>query len=260
LIAETEAEILRDALGHDDPSEDMPSDLIADQSRVEGWEGALDDSELIHTTAYGHEQHGFDRPLQFREEVDAVAENARLQQELAQRDQQIQQLLDQTGPIREAREQAQQQRRDALLNAAIDPAEADQVLGTLEGQQAQLHANNMDRANAALEAAHARYGRDFERVYTQVQNMDPRNPLTNQIVQSLFASRDPGEALMSLAGNPLLQTLSSGRHPPPFMPQGARSAARARSQSGIGYDDLVDDGGSVAAELEQDIFQHAARR
>jgi hypothetical protein len=260
LIAETEREILNDALGVDSPEDDMPSDLIADQSRVEGWTGALDDSELLHTTAYGHEQHGFDRPLAYREEADAITENEQLRQQLAERDQELLQLLDQAGPVRESRERMQEQRREALLNAAMDPAQADQVLGTLEGQQAQLHANNMDRANAALEAAHARYGRDFERVYTQVQNMDPRNPLTNQIVQSLFASRDPGEALMSLSGNPLLQTLSSGRPPPPFMP-GSRSTSGGARQSGeVGYRDLEDLPDPVTAEMESDIFQAATRR
>ena len=63
LIKETEAEILRDALGVDDPEESMPSDLIADQSRIEGWNGALSNDELIHTTAFGYEQHGFDQAI-----------------------------------------------------------------------------------------------------------------------------------------------------------------------------------------------------
>jgi hypothetical protein len=264
LIRETEREILNDAMDLDHPADSpFSDDIVADQSRVEGWNGHLDNSELIHTTAYGHEQHGFDRPLAFREEQDAVTENARLQQELSARDQQIQQLLDQAGPIREAREQQQQQRREQLMDAALDPQRADQVLNTLEGQQQQLYANNMDRCNAALEAAHGKYGRDFERVYSQVQNMDPRNPLTNQIVQSLFASRDPGEALMSLADNPLLETLSSGRPVPPFMPQPARAAPAAEftgrriEEDDLGYDF---DHGGAGEEMETDIFRHAARR
>ena len=58
----------------------MGDDVIADQSRVEGWNGALSNDELLHTTAYGHEQHGFDRPLQFAADQDAVTENARLQE------------------------------------------------------------------------------------------------------------------------------------------------------------------------------------
>ena len=47
LMAETEREILNDALGVDDPEESMPSDLIADQSQLEGWDGRpLTDDEL----------------------------------------------------------------------------------------------------------------------------------------------------------------------------------------------------------------------
>jgi hypothetical protein len=265
LIRDTEREILFDALGQDLPEEAMPSDLINDQSRVEGWDGALDDSELIHTTAFGHEQHGFDRPLQFREEQDAVTENARLQQELAQRDQQIQQLLDQTGPIREAREQQQQQRRDALLNAAVDPEQADQLLNTLEGQQQQIHAQTVDRANAAMEATKAEYGPEFDRAYAQVQRgiqrlhrSDPRRG--QEILRDILGAPHPGEAIFAYANDPRLQIgTGTGGNPAPFMP-GQRAAPASNRSRNVGYDDLVsDDGSNVRADMEQDIFRSAVR-
>ncbi len=259
LIGETENEIFRDALDKDHPDDVMGDELIYDQSRVEDWHGHVDEDELWQTTRFGHMQDGFSRPLAHREEMEAAAQNEQLRQQLAERDQQILELLDQTGPVKAAREQAQQQRREALLEAAVDPARADQVLGALEGQQAQIHSQNMDRANAALEAAHARYGRDFERVYQAAAAMDRRNPLSNQLLYSILNAADPGEALMQLHGNPLLGMLSSGAPPPPFMP-GPRGASRAQSRSSqVGHDDLADNDGGIDARMEQDIWGAALR-
>ena len=113
MIAETEREIMNDALGVDDPEEDMPSNLIDDQSRIEGWQGHLNDDELIQTTAFGHMQDGFDRPLAHREDMEAAAQNEQLRQQLAERDQQILELLDQTGPVHRGPQQAQQQQQQS---------------------------------------------------------------------------------------------------------------------------------------------------
>jgi hypothetical protein len=260
-VAETEREILRDAMGEGDLADGIDNSLVDDMSQMHGWDDEpLSDAEQIQTTAHGHEQEGFDRPLGLAEERGELRESEMLRAQLAERDQQIQELLDQTGPVREARERMQQQRREALLDAVVDPARADQVLAHMENQQGQIHSNNMSRVNAALEAAHAKYGSDFETTYQAIRAMDARNPLTNQIVRSIFDFPDPGEALMHLHGNPLLETLSSGSPPPPFMP-GSRSASRARSQSErVEFGGVFDDAhSSVTSEREGDIFRAATR-
>jgi hypothetical protein len=110
LLFETEREIMNDALGADDPRDTLDDQTIDDQSQLEGWDGRpLTDDELVTTTAYGHESPGFDRPLQWQEEQDAVRQNEMLRSELAARDQRINAL--ENGPEYQAQLAQRQEER-----------------------------------------------------------------------------------------------------------------------------------------------------
>ena len=263
LVAETEKEILRDALGEDTPEDDMPSDLIADQSQIEGWDGRpLTDDELVATTSFGHETPGFDRPVAWAGEQDAIRQNELLREQLTQRDQEL--LALHAGP--EYQEQLRQQRearRNDFLQVAVDDNLTDAYLDRVAALQNAVAGQNFDRVNAALEHAHRTYGREFETTYAQVSALkNNRNPMAQQIIQSIFQAQDPGEALMSLAGSPLVHSLTEGRmgdNPPPFMPQGNRSAPQGRrvDEDDLGYEL---DAGGAGEEMERDIFRAATRR
>ena len=109
------------------PRDVMPGDLIADQSRIDGWDQPLSDEEQIQTTAFGHEQPGFDRPLEYRQELDARSENAQLRQQLAQKDQDIVNLVGQSEEVRARLEQQRSDRHGNLIDIACDPERADPV-------------------------------------------------------------------------------------------------------------------------------------
>ncbi len=265
LVRETEREILDDALGHDDPEDVMPSDLIADQSQLEGWDGRpLTEGELIHTTAFGHETPGFDRPVAWAAEQDAIRQNELLRAELAQRDQELLALMQ--GPeAQEAMRQQRERRRDEFLQIAVDDDKTDAHIAQVDALRNAVHGQNFDRVNAALEHAHRTYGRDFEQTYAEVSALkNNRNPMAQQIIQSIFQAEDPGEALMSLAGSPLVHSLTEGRrgdNPPPFMP-GSRSAPAAAQGRRVDEDDLGYelDAGGAGEEMERSIFEAATRR
>jgi hypothetical protein len=55
--------------------------------------------------------------------------------------------------------------------------------------------------------------------------------MARQIVQSIYNSPDPGEALMQLHGNSFFTSLRDHRKPPPFLP-GARSRGTERAERG----------------------------
>ena len=84
--------------------------------------------------------------------------------------------------------------------------------------------------------------------------------MAQQIIQSIFQAQDPGEALMSLAGSPLVHSLTEGRmgdNPPPFMPGRRAAAPHGRQVEEDGYSF---DTGGAGEELERDIFRAATRR
>lgn len=263
LVRETDRDIFFDALGIEDPRDVMPSDLIADQSRIDGWDQPLSDEEQIQTTAFGHEQPGFDRPLAYRQELDAQSENAQLRQQLAEKDQQILNMVSQTGEVRDALEAQQQARRDALLDIACDPERADQFLAEGAKMQQDIREHNVARVNASMAAAHARYGKDFERVYKAVTGLDRRSPLANELVNSIWNAQDPGEAMIALADNELLPALNAnqGTPPPPFMPRSRYSAnASASYNDHEGDFEDMDTYADNGADQEADIFRSAMRR
>lgn len=266
LIKETENEIFREATGQDHPADSpFSDDIIADQSRVEGWQGHLDNAELFETTRWPHgSQPGWDRPLAWAEEQDAIKQNELLRQELAARDQEL--LTLHAGPeYQEQLRRQQEDRRLELLGVATDDARADQHLAWVDAARSGLATQNLDRVNAALEHAHGTYGRDFETTYAQVSALkNVQNPMAQQIIQSIFTAQDPGEALMSLANSPLVRSLTEGRRGdnPPFMPRRAAAAepafgsGRRIEEDNLGYS--FDTGGN-GQEMESDVFWSAFR-
>jgi hypothetical protein len=264
LVAATEKEILNDALGVDGDFTDEMDAIVGDQSQLTGWDGrTLTNDELVTTTAFGHETPGFDRPLAWANEQDAISQNGLLRQELAQRDREILELR--AGPeFQERLREHQEARRNQFLETALDPAKTDAHLAWVDAARNGLAGQNFDRVNASLEYAHRRYGRDFEQTYREVSALKNNpNPMAQQIIQQLFQAQDPGEALMSLSGSPLVHSLTEGRlgegPSPPFMPQRRGSAPQARrvEEDDLGYSF---DTGGAGEELEQDIFRAASRR
>ena len=87
---------------------------------------------------------------------------------------------------------------------AVDNDKMDAYLAGWRPRNA-VAGQNIDRVNAALEHAHRQYGREFEQTYREVSALKNNpNPMAQQIIQSIFLAQDPGEALMSLAGSPLV--------------------------------------------------------
>jgi hypothetical protein len=95
------------------------------------------------------------------------------------------------------------------------------------------HTANLEQARreASFEAAHARYGDDFLEVANDMARLDHNNPMARQIVQSIYNSPDPGEALFQMHGNSFFTSLRDHRKPPPFM-AGARSRGTERAERG----------------------------
>jgi hypothetical protein len=93
---------------------------------------------------------------------------------------------------------------------------------------------------------------------TSLQQMDPRNPRSAQIVQGIVNSPNPGESLMALHGNDEVASLGVGRHvEPPF--------ARTRETRGpvrvdrVHRDEDAYDSGYGHQQVEEDIFTSALK-
>jgi hypothetical protein len=266
LVRETEREIMNDALGVDAPEDGLvPDDVVADQSQLEGWDGRpLTNDELVTTTAYGHETPGFDRPLAWMDQTDAIRQNDLLREQLAQRDRELV-AAHSTPEYQEQLRAHQEARRDQFLQVALDNDKMDAHLRWVDAAQGGLARQNLDRCDASLAYAHRQYGRDFEQTYREVSALKTNpNPMAQQIISSIFTAQDPGEALMSLAGSPLVRSLTEGRlgeNPPPFMP-GRRGAAAEPQSRRVEEDDLgfEFDHGGAGEEMEADVFRYAARR
>jgi hypothetical protein len=257
-VRDTEAEIFNDAAGveTDDASND-PSDR--DLEMPEGFDGTpLSEADLIATTSRGHDLPGFDRPATYAAETEEFQKN-RERAERAERDNAA--LIQHYDPqLRERAEQRREFAKSQLIDEAV--TNPDRLLDNMAAMNNHRQALDSQRVEGSLAAAHKAYGKDFETAYSQLVNQPQGDPLVRAVVQRIWNAPDPGHMLMRLAyGNELgsgqeaeRSSYSASGNPPPFMPQGQRSAPGDRSaeeMSGWGTP------GQVGSE--KDIFDFAAR-
>jgi hypothetical protein len=250
----TEAEILGEAMGDHDFDEgnpayqNMPEGDGADDwlEQTEGFDGEpLSDVEQFAATT-GDVPEGYlgDRPLQFMNEQALMAEVERLQ---AVNDLHVGNLN-----LLVAQPQAEAERvrlQNELLDVALDTepgGRADQLLNSIRGQTQHVAEMQGNRVEAAMGAAHERYGDSFVDAYQAITAMSPNDPLAAQIVQRVLNSEDPGEAVMRFGSSDMVESLRA-RQPPPFMAGGRVAVPRGRG----GLDNLDD--------LES-ALQHASGR
>jgi hypothetical protein len=237
-VADTEKEILAEAFGDEEPS-DQDSQLIDDLSQTEGWDGGdLPDEEAWNRTLHGDTQTGYDRPLEMENEQTLAATNDLLRQQIAEQEQFIQgylakPLTDEARAAQRNAVRANLEQRYGMIHAGGD-AKFDQFVGDVQSALQHTSALENGRVGASLQHAHSQYGQDFVDAFSDLTSMDPRHPLARQLVQSVVASADPGQAVMQLHGNDIVRSLSTG-NVPPFVPR-PRNMAPAFVRSGPARD------------------------
>jgi hypothetical protein len=258
MIRGTEAEIFNEAVGNDelDGTEDQ---LVGDFSQAEGWDGLpLGDNEIAARTMQGDNSVNFDRPIAMETEQTLASDNYHLRQQLDAMAQAYNEHV--AAPQRQAahqqlRAQYEQRLQDeyGLYNLS-GPGEEHKLDRLIAKDAAEAEAKER-WINNSLENAHRRYGRDFDDVYADVTAMDHHHPAARAIVQDAMSTADPGESLMRLHGNPLLQ---SYRRPsgPPFMPRAYAPPQRASSRR----PPEALDGGWGDEEVERDVFEYGSFR
>jgi hypothetical protein len=252
MIEDTEKEIFDYAADPEDGYA-LGNEALEELSQPEGWDGPISDAELFTRAIEGDPPTGHDKPLELAEEYSAMAEVEQLKATLAQREQQLVELMH--GPQIQAQLQANQEaRRDALFDIAMDPARADAHLAEVDQLKQGSLNNGMARFNASMEGAHRNYGKDFENAYKTFFAMDPQNEVSHALIRQVTTAPDPGEAMMQLADNPLVRGLAHGR-PPPFMPP--NSSYRGRGGGPISSDDMGTNSGYGDQDVEDAIFKAA---
>jgi hypothetical protein len=260
-IRYTEAEILAEAMGDHDFDEgnpayvDMPGgDGADDHEQTEGLDGAPLSNEEQFATTTGDVPYGYlgDRPLEFMREQELAAELQNARQVNEQLNTDLTKWI-----LEPLRVQERQKLRDELLDAALDHTDGGGADRIIDGQFAtRQHAGQLqnNRAEAALQAAHDRYGDSFIDAMQNIKAMDPNDPLACSIVQRAMSSEDPGEAMMRFGSSDMVQSLRA-RQPPPFMAGGRVAVPRGRG--GLDNLDDLERASNMAMGSEQDIFDSA---
>jgi hypothetical protein len=261
-IEATEREIFDEATGTDE-LDGTEARTLADLSQSEGWDGgALPDSEIAARTMQGDPGGvNFDRPLQMETETTLAADNYALRQQLDAVAKAYQDHV-QTPQQQAARQQQREQVRQALYDQygmidSYDDAKTDRFIADHAAPVQHAQTLETNRIEASMQAAHRKYGRDFEDAFSDVTSMNENSPLARQIVQTMCSTSDPGEALMELHGNGLVRSLGqppsrvpfmhSGYTPAPFMPP-----SRPRRSS------AYMDGGWGDESVEREVFDYGA--
>jgi len=244
-IAETEQEIVDSAFRN--APDDNDGDMSLEES--EGWDGdALSEDEQWETTLNGYDDEHFDRPLEGRQVARQASEIEQLRQALAERNGQLDQVLN--GPERQ--EQARQQFRDQLYERygmlGVDDARIEALRNDLGAVVAQASAGNAEeaRVNRSFAAAIDEYGRaDIDDAYQALMRAGQSGD--TQAVRAVYHSQNPGAALMNWRhGGGLNPDLGLG---------GARSHA-GRSRGG-GRDLAQEDNGFGNRSIEEEIAASA---
>lgn len=259
MEADTESEIFDDTMGIQ--KDEAPFD-IDEMSQVEGWDGPVSNQELMASAIQGETgDYIGDRPLQHQHELDVDQENKVLRDQLAQSERARQETINRLDPyVREQRQTAQQEFMYEHGLVSVDDSKANALFGYMNQLEQSRDQSNRDRINSSMARAHEEYGRDFDATYTSLQQMDPNNPLTGQIMQSVLNSPDPGQSLMALHGNDVVASLGTGRYtnPPPFAR--TREAQRGPVRvDRVARDDGEFDSGYGNADVEESIFDSAMK-
>jgi hypothetical protein len=256
MIRDTEREIFDEATSTEE-LDGTEAQTLAELSQAGGWDGgALPDSEIAARTMQGDPGGvNYDRPLQMETEQTLAADNYALRQQLNQVATAYNEHV--ATPQRQAaQEQRRQEAREHLQNRyglydlemGMDgSAKLDRYIAENDARAQ----GEVDRIERSMEAAHQRYGRDFEDAYADLTNMAV-NPLSSEIVKSICAGPDPGEALMRLHGNDLVRSQARSA-PPPFMPRGYAPPQRASSRR----PSEALDGGWGDESVEREVFDSA---
>jgi hypothetical protein len=269
-VADTENEIFSEATGGEERT-DQENQLVSDLSEVEGWDGSdLNMEEIAHRNLYGDTQTNYDRAIEMETEQTLQAENDILRQQINEQEGFIQQYLAQ--PLTaEARAQQRAAIRDRMEQVyGFTHFGSDQQVDAFINhvQTDATHAQNLEsgRVGASLQHAANAYGADFHDAFSDLTSMDPRHPLARQIVQSVTASADPGQAVMQLHGNSLVRSLSTG-NVPPFIPRHPGAPAHPRSapsregpwEAGWGDRATEEDILRSAWEVDSELFEEVMR-
>jgi hypothetical protein len=256
-IRDTEREVFNAGVNGFDGDEDTDNQMVGELSQAEGWDGGdLPIEEVAHRNIYGDTSTNFDRPIAMDDELSLAAENERLRQE---RDAAVAGYNQYVAmpQLEAALQQRREQFREHMMAHGFydcdrDPAKIDQLMAASDRMNQHAQALEGGRINASMAHAHAKYGRDFEDAYNDLTSMDHTNPLARNIVQHVTATADPGEALMRLHDNNLVQALGPSTRPPfmgsaPLPPHTYRPARPSASMD-AGWGDW---------ETENDVFNSA---
>jgi hypothetical protein len=256
MVADTEKEIFHEGIGEQEP-DDHGQQMVDDLSQVEGFDGNdLPIEEIAHRNIYGDTPTNFDRPIEMQDQLALKQENDALRAQLDAVSGAYNQYV--AAPQQEAqraqyREQVRQHLSDRYgMFDSYDDAKLDQFINDHAAATQHAGALQVNRIEASMSHAHAKYGRDFEDAYHDLTSMDPNNPLARHIVHHVVGSADPGEKLLELHGNSLVQSLGPST-PPPFMPFSARPARTMRPPR---PSDAMDAGWGNR-ETEEDVFNSA---
>jgi hypothetical protein len=271
MVADTEAEVFWDSFpdskaaphAYANRNGETGDDLINEMSRMEGIDGEpLSDEEQMATAIQGHDAiDGYigDRPLQHQHELSVDQENRVLRDQLAQSERARQATIDQYSPQAQVEKQIAQQEfleRHGLMS--FDDTKSNPVLRYMSDLEANREQSNRERINESMARAHEDFGRDFEATYTSLQQMDPRNPRSAQIVQGIVNSPNPGESLMALHGNDEVASLGVGRHVEPPFARTRETRGRVRVDR-VHRDEDAYDSGYGNADVEESIFDSAMK-
>jgi hypothetical protein len=271
---ETENEIADYAFGR------TPLDNNGDREleQVEGWDGQpLSNLEGMAAAAMPDENN-YDRPLE-RDEMAALRREKEAMRE--ERDQ-WKQVYDEwlAQPQREEQQKQTREKVNQFLLergvVTVDDNAHDALVGELVGGTNRIQQLEAQLMNNSFLAAKEKYGEDeFHQAYDALLALDMRNPAAQGIRAQIMGDADPGERLMEMGNNPLMQGL---RHhaAPPFMPANYRRAYpstrprvshAAQSRGAMGWQnpsdwpqsggDETDQAGAYSRAVNDDVFDYA---
>jgi hypothetical protein len=228
-IAQTDALLMADALGEE------PAELNGRD-------------EIAATNIMGHDQPGFDRPLQYERDVEHDEAIGTRDQEIMQLRQQLateRALGDPDYVVRQMRAED-----DAISNMLADPR---RELQEKDALRQQVQEARKQAVGENFRATHQAHGRAFEAAFGAFNNLDPRNPAHLAVGTQIVAHPDPGAALLQWH-----RSTSRGSGGPPF----ARGIGRrAPAAEPVEYDpmDMEDIPNAGGAGLDKDIMDSVWR-
>jgi hypothetical protein len=245
-IRQTENEIVDDAFD-DAPDENNWDHSLED---VEGWDGS---PLSIDEIAEGPTDDNYDRPLELRREQQLESEVGQLRQAIAERDGQLDEVLNGA----ERQEALRAQVREGLFQRygvlGVDER-VDQLVNDIAQQHGRAEALHHDRVGRSLADAHAEHGSDFEEAFRSISSMDARNPTARALVADVWNSPNPGERLMQLHSNGVGGLHRGGTDMGALGLAGVRNSAGRGGRGGGGRRDLSQEfDGFGNSDIEQEI-------